>query len=98
MSATGKFVHVNGAERQTVEFTGLEPATDTVASASSTTSGLSPTSPSLSTTAPLPLTGSCRVSIGAFEAVEFANKTAVTIDGGGGVDTATLSSTRPRRA
>ncbi len=94
-SATnGTIVHTQGALVQTINFTGLSPATDTVSEVSFTINGTAGTDTINVVNGPV--AGQVQVNSGAvptFELMNFANKTNVTIDAQGGADIATVNVT-----
>ncbi|MDB5336525.1 MAG: repeat protein, partial [Planctomycetaceae bacterium] len=86
----GVLVTTNGVVTQTVTFTGLEPVTDTVTVAAFTINGTAAADTINVVNGP---GGTTQVNSNTFELVNFANKTAVTVNGVDGVDVVTLSNT-----
>jgi hypothetical protein len=92
----GTLTHASGAVTQTVDFAGIAPITDTVAAASFTISGTGGND-NITVTDGGFVNGvqTTQVSSPAFESIRFANKTNVTIDGGGGGDIVTFNNPNP---
>ncbi|MDB5334855.1 MAG: hypothetical protein JWN70_474, partial [Planctomycetaceae bacterium] len=86
----GVLVTTNGVVTQTVTFTGLEPVTDTAAAATFTINGTAAADTINVVNGP---GGTTQVNSNTFELVNFANKTAVTVNGVDGVDVITLDNT-----
>lgn len=87
---SGSFVHHSGADTLTVDYSGLEPTTDTVPQSSYTvTYGPGDDAITIDNGA-TDGDGVVSVDTPTTESIEFANKTNVTIDGGGGNDTVAI--------
>jgi hypothetical protein len=87
---SGSFVHRSGADTLTVDYSGLEPTTDTVPQSSYTvTYGPGDDAITIDNGA-TDGDGIIRVDTPTTESIDFANKTNVTIDGGGGNDTVAI--------
>ena len=81
---------------QTIDFAGIAPVTDTVAAVSLTINGTAGSDAIAVTDGGL-VGGfqTTQISAPSFESIRFANKTSVTIDGNGGVDTLTFNNPTP---
>lgn len=93
----GVVTHINGPLTQTITFTGLAPSTDTVVEPTFAINGTDASNSILLDNGTAGGDGLIRVSIDAFEPIEFANKINVTINGGltgaDGADVITLANT-----
>ncbi|MGI8980394.1 MAG: dockerin type I domain-containing protein [Pirellulaceae bacterium] len=93
----GVITHTNGAVTQTISFTGLAPATDTVTEATFTVNAPDSSNSILVDNGTALGDGLIRVSIDAFEPISFSNKTNVVVNGGttaaDAADIVTLSNT-----
>jgi len=95
-NGSGRSTIVSAAGTQTVDFINLEPVTDNVAAAAfsiTSAAGLASllqTGNVITYEASLLLGGGGRVTVDAFEPIEFLNKTNLTIDAGAGADTVDL--------
>lgn len=97
LPGSGMSIITGVAGTQTVNFTGLEPVTDNVPAATfniTSVPGLASqlqASNAINYTASQILVGGGRVTVDAFEPVEFSNKTNLVIDAGAGSDTINLN-------
>ncbi len=91
----GSFENVRGITVQRIDYAGLEPILDTVSSPNLTISGTAANEAIVLDQGASPADGQLRVQVAAGEAIEFANKTNVTVNGGGGTDTWNLSADQP---
>lgn len=83
----GTVRHVHGQQTQVFQFTGMEPATDSVPEATFTVNGTAGPNVITLDNGTSPADGLVRISIDGFEPIEFSNKTNVIINGLGGSDT-----------
>jgi hypothetical protein len=92
----GTLTHTGDAGAQTIAFAGIAPVTDTVAAVSLTINGTAGSDAIAVTDGGL-VGGfqTTQISAPSFESFRFANKTSVTIDGNGGVDTLTFNNPTP---
>ena len=92
----GTLTHTGAGGTQTIDFAGIAPITDTVVAATFIINGTAGADAIAVTDGGL-VNGfqTTQVSAPSFESIRFANKTAVTINGNGGIDTLAFNNPTP---
>ncbi|MEA2480452.1 MAG: hypothetical protein QOJ07_2374, partial [Thermoleophilaceae bacterium] len=92
---SGTIRHRLGPLEQKITYTGLEPISDVVPSGTFSVSGTGADNVITMSAGAANGDGILRVQVDSNEALDFANKTSVTLHGGGGMDTFHLSADQP---